>query len=143
MRRLFMLPLLIAAFTLSACGPGTKLGDLLSIATSTVVNPVDATNIYQIKNGYAATLELAVQWREFCWAKSYAALMADPVAKPICTNRRARLRALQVAQPKAALSIDKAETFVRNNPTLNATVLVSAAWDAYKEFQAVGAAPAK
>lgn len=134
MLRILMLPVMLLA--LAGCGPGSKVGDLLSAATSTIINPVDAVDIYRVKNVYAASLQGAVDWRSYCWSKPYAALMADPVANVVCKNRRSTVRAIQAAQLRAASAIDSAQTFVANNPTLNAASVISAAWSAVTSFQA-------
>lgn len=120
MKRLLILPLLLV-LALTGCAG--------------IPNPVSGTNIYQVKTVYAGTLELVVKWRELCWSRPYAALMADPIARPICQDRRSRLRAIQSADTKAFAAITTAENFVTNNPTLNAGTAVSVAWDAVTIFQ--------
>lgn len=133
MKRLLII---ICAVTLSLGGcAGTKVGDLLQAATTTIANPVGTTDIYRVKNAYAAALELAVEYRRYCWSKPYAALMADPVSKPVCEKRRAVVRFAQVAQRNASGAVVAAENFVANNPTLNASTVVGAAWQAVTDFQ--------
>lgn len=124
----------LVALSLGGCA-GTKVGDALHVVTATVANPVGTTDIYRVKNGYAAALALAVEYRRYCWSKPYAALMADPVSKPICEKRRAVVRVAQKARQNASGAIRAAETFVANNPTLNAASVVSAAWQAVTDFQ--------
>lgn len=109
----------------------------IGAVTSTIQNPVSSVNVYQVKNTYAATLQLVVDWRAYCWSKPYAALMADPIAKPVCQNRRAILRGVQTYHPKAAAAIRVADDFVRNNPTLDATSAISAAFTAVQNFKAL------
>lgn len=135
MKRFLLLPLLLFALALPACAVLEKVGDGISVATSTITNPVDSVDIYRLKNTYAATLELGAAYRQFCWSKPYAVLMADPVAKPICRNRRPVFRQIQLAQVKAGSAVRSAERFVQNNPTLNATSAISAAWQAVTDFQ--------
>jgi len=134
MKRIFLVPALFLA--LAACTNGPNLGALINVATTTVANPVDAVDIYRVKNVYAASLQGAVDWRSYCWSKPYAALMADPVGKIVCKGRRSTVRAIQMAQPKAASAIASAQNFVANNPTLNAASVISAAWSAVTAFQA-------
>jgi hypothetical protein len=124
------------ALSLGGCA-GTPFGDALRVATSTYNNPVRAVNIYQVKEGYAAVLEVANGWREYCYASPYALLMKDPIAGPVCRNRRSILRAIQSADTKAFAAITRAETFIRANPTINAVSVVSEAWAAVKDFQSV------
>jgi hypothetical protein len=118
--RFLIVPLLLFTLGLAGCAG--------------ITNPVSGTNIYQAKTLYAGTLELVVKWRELCWSKPYAALMADPIARPVCENRRSRLRTIQSADDKAFAAITVAENFVTANPTLNAGTAVSAAWNAATAF---------
>ncbi len=134
MRRFLLLPVILIALAVSGCA-GTKVGDLLSVATSTVTNPVRSVDIYRVKNVYAATLQLVVDYRKYCWDRSYAVLMADPVAKPVCRYRRIVVRTAQTTQVKAGSAIRSADSFVRDNPTLNASNVIGAAWQAVTDFQ--------
>ncbi len=132
MKRILIVPALFAVLALGGCA---GLKSAVETVTTTITNPINSTDIYRIKNVYAATLQLAVEYRQYCWARSYAVLMADIVAKPLCQNRRVVVRAMQVARPKAASAIRSADSFVRNNPTLNAGTVISAAWAAVTDFQ--------
>src|SRR5262245_9759086 len=102
------------ALTLAGCA-GTPAGEILRAASSTYANPVDGTNIYQVKNAYAAALTLVVRYREYCWSKPYAALMADPVSKPICERRREVVRVAQKTRRQARGAIDAADRFIAQN----------------------------
>lgn len=135
--RLLTVVAIAIAIPLAGCaGLGeTKLGLAVKAVTTTIVNPVGTTDIYRVKNAYAAALELAVEYRRYCWSKPYAVLLADPVSKPVCANRRAAVRFAQSAQRNAGGTIAAAENFVANNPTLNASTLVAAAWQAVTDFQ--------
>jgi hypothetical protein len=130
--------LMVLTLTLGGCASlsGTKLGDLVSAVTTTITNPVGDTDLYRAKNAYAASLELAVEYRAYCWKAPYATLMADPVAKPICEHRRAVVRAFQKAKTNAHAAIVAAQNFIVANPTLNAATAISAAWQAVTDFQA-------
>ena len=119
-----------ASLTLSACN--TPLGNLV---TGTVTNPIRSVDIYRAKNLYAGTLQLVVDYRQFCWAKPYAALMADPVTKAVCQNRRAVVRAVQTQRPTVAKAIKFAEDFVANNPTVDATAVIATAYKAASDFR--------
>ena len=134
MKRLLLLPLFVTALALAGCA-GTPFGDAVRVATSTYTNPVGPTNIYQAKIVYAATLELATSYREYCYKRPYAVLMVDPVAKVACKNRRSIVRSMQAADTKAYAAIITADNFVRQNPTVNATGLISAAVAAVTNFQ--------
>lgn len=114
-----------------------KVADFGSAITQTIVNPVKEVDIYRVKNLYAATLELFVQYRAYCWSRPYAVLMADPIAKPLCENRRAVVRSVQKERPKVSAAIRTAENFVRDNPTLSATNAIGAAWTAVNDFKSL------
>ena len=126
---------IILAFWLTACGPAQKLADFGTTITKTITNPVSSVDIYRIKNVYAATLQGFIDYRAYCWGKPFAALMADPIAKPVCEHRRAVVRKVQQARPKVAASIKVADNFVRDNPSLSATSVLDAAWNAVNDFR--------
>lgn len=136
MKRILLVPIVLLAIT--GCA---QFKELVTVATTTITNPVDAIDIYRAKNVYAASLQLASDWRDYCWSKPYAALMADSIAKPVCENRRRRLRTIQFYRVKASTALGDAQVFVLNHPTLNATDVISAAWEAVGNFKA--AIPAK
>lgn len=142
MNRLLATLALAATLVLGGCA-GTQLGKFVDVATTTVTNPVKPVNIYQVKTAYKAALGIAVDYREYCYARSYKSLMADPIAKPICQNRRGIIRSAQAAQVRARSAIDKADAFVKANPTVGASAIVTAAWDAVKDFQLSIPAPQK
>lgn len=134
LKRLLIVPLLLLG--LAGCA-GTPAGNFIRVATSTVVNPVSTTDIYRANNVYAATLEIANAYRKYCWSKPYAVLMQDPIAKPVCQNRRPVVRDIQAADDKAFLAIQTATRFVRDNPTLNASSVISAMWSAVNAYQSL------
>lgn len=136
MKRMLLLPAILLSLALAGCA-GTNVGTFVKAATTTIVNPVDSVDIYRVKNVYAGTLELGKAWREYCWSKPYAALMADRIARPLCQNRRETLRRMQAHEPKAFRALITAENFVAANPTLNAASLIAAAWRAVTDFQKV------
>lgn len=121
--------LLVAALALGACQTTNPF--------VSVTNPVTSVDIWRVKNTYAATLQLAKEWRAYCYARPYSVLMADPVAKPACQKRRSTVRQIQKYQPVAGTAVRKADEFVRNNPTVNAAGALGIAWDAVTEFQKV------
>lgn len=135
MRRIGIAGVLLAiSLTLGGCA-GTKLGDLWQKATADFANPVDRTDIHRAELAYAAALELAVEYRRYCWSAPYATLMADPVARPICEKRRAAVRLMQRYRRIAGVALGEAQQFVANNPTLSAAGIVGAAWSAIDNFQ--------
>lgn len=126
--------MLAVALALSLAGCG-HIGDALKLATASIENPISGVDIYRVKNTYAAALEIAAEYRRYCWSAPYKALMADAVARPLCQKRRAVVRRIDSADDKASAAISAAETFVANNPTISAVTVIGAAWDAVTAFK--------
>ena len=125
---------LSAALCLGACS--TPAGKILGqLATGTLANPVTAVNLYELDNVYAIAAQSAVDYRGYCYARPYAVLMTDPIAKPLCQNRRANVRNIQSLKNIAYGAVQKAETFVAQNPTLDASSLINAATTAIGALQ--------
>jgi len=98
-------------------------------------NPISSVTLYQVKNVYAIGLQLVVDYRNYCWARPYAVLMADPVAKPLCQNRRANVRAAQSAKAVAKKAVNTAEA-------IGTSDVITVAWNAVNVFKnAVPAVP--
>lgn len=133
------LAVVLIALSLAGCATGGV--DFFKLATASIDNPISGVDIYRVKNTYAAALELAAEYRRYCWSAPYNTLMADPVGSRICRTRRAVVRTIKRADTKASAAISAADTFVANNPTLSATALIGAAWEAVTSFQK--AIPAK
>lgn len=127
--------LFAVALSLGGCAPGTKLGDAFEVVTRTIQNPIGATDAIRIELAYGAAVTLAAEYRKFCWARTYKALMADPVAKPICAKRRSVARFSSIQRKNAKAALIAAQNFVRDNPTLNAATALGAAWQAVTDFQ--------
>lgn len=133
MRKILLIPAVaLSLLILPSCA---LIQNATDAVTQTITNPFGPVDIYRVKNVYAATLELVKDYRQYCWAKPYAALMADPVAAPLCKNRRPIVRAAQAARVKAKSAIVVADNFIRNNPSGNAISYVTAAWSAVNEFK--------
>lgn len=136
MRRLLILPFLLAALSLAGgCTTFSTVGSVVSTVTATIDNPIDTVDIHRARIVYNGILELAVGYRRYCWSRPYSELMKDSIAKPLCRNRRAVVRKLKAADDRAFAALTKAEAFVRDNPTINAATMVRAAWDAVTVFQ--------
>lgn len=134
-RKIMLAAAVASAFALAGCETANRVTSVITAATSTFANPVGEVDIYRAKNLYLATLKLANGWREYCWSKPYASIVADPVMRPACENRRATVRALQTANLNAAAGWRSAETFIRNNPSGNAVSYITAAWKAVNDFK--------
>jgi ElaB/YqjD/DUF883 family membrane-anchored ribosome-binding protein len=133
--KLFLLAPVLLALALGGCSAANNVGGFLSALSSGVTNPITASNIYELKNTYAATAELAVAYRKKCYGQPYAALTADPILKPLCQNRRAVVRQIQKTKAVASAAVKKADKFVKDNPTINASTVVNEAWSAVTAFQ--------
>jgi hypothetical protein len=105
--------------------------------TAPIANPATPVNIYQVKSVYAAALDLANGYRDYCYARPFKTLMADPIAGPVCKSRRSIVRKLGVADDQASAAIAKAEDFIARNPTISAVTVVREAWAAVTNFQGV------
>lgn len=143
MKRIIAITLL--GLSLAGCaGLAEKVLNLpAGVLATSISNPIAPVNIYQAKTVYAATLELANSYRDYCYSKPFAALMANPVSKPVCKSRRAIVRAMGAADDKAIAAIKTADNFVTNNPTLDATKAIRAAIAAVTDFQSIATANAR
>ena len=116
--------LLCVAVVIVACG-----------STGSVQNPITSVDMYRVKLAYAASLQLADDYRTYCWTKTYRQILADPVMKPVCQNRRTVVRGIQKYQPIAGTAVRKADDFVAKNPVIDASSVIQLAWTAVTNFQ--------
>lgn len=140
MRRIILASALIAlALTLGGCGAAQKLGQVVSGATTQIVNPVTPVNMYQVKNVYAAGQTLVLEYKNKCFGedglKTFAQIQSDAALRTLCAHRVSRWRAMKKADDKAHRAIDAANTFIANNPSGNAISYVQAAWKAVNDFK--------
>lgn len=105
--------------------------------TATITNPVTPVTIYQVKSVYAAALDIANGYRDYCYARPYATLMQDQIAGPVCKSRRSIITKLQAADDRASDAIAKADDFIKRNPTVSAVSVIREAWAAVTNFQGV------
>lgn len=135
--RILMLPLMLLA--LAGCGTLDPTGKSIlqggTSITAAVQNPVTPTNTYQVKLAFNIAVKGGNRWANYCWSKTYAALMADPVGSHVCENRRAMRRALSAAADKANAAIRTADTFIRNNPTISPFSVIDDAWRAVTDYK--------
>lgn len=136
--RLCVWRVLVLAGVLALGGCGT-VGDVVSRVGAGIAqgvpNPITQVDIYRVRNTYAASLEAAAAWRTYCYARPYAVLIRDPIARPICQDRRSVIRRLQDARPRVASAVRIADDFVTRNPTLDASTALRTAWDAIAWMQ--------
>jgi len=125
MRRI--IPIVLTALLLAACGTVQNVGNLLS-------SPATSVALYDAELGYASTQKLALRYYAYCFTNhTYAQILADPVAKPICQTRRTVWRKVQKADRYALQTITTANSVLTSSA-------VDAAVAAVKAF--TGAVPA-
>jgi hypothetical protein len=73
------------ALALGGCATLDQVGKVASAVTKDFANPVSATDIYRAENVYAATLQLAVDYRRYCWSKPRS---RPPAPKPLRRSAR-------------------------------------------------------
>jgi hypothetical protein len=134
-RRILLVAL--AALWLGGCASNPITTVIGQIATGTLPNPISTTNVYQVKNVYAIAAESTISYRGYCFGRTYAVLMADPIAKNICANRRPVWRKIVSYKNTAYAAVVKADNFVKNNPTLDASAVISQATAAISALQSV------
>lgn len=105
--------------------------------TASIQNPATPVNIYQVKSVYEKAVDIANSYRDYCYARSYKSLMADPIAGVACKSRRPIITKLQDADDKAFAAIQKAEDFIARNPKISAASVVREAWAAVTNFKGV------
>lgn len=118
---------LFFSLAIAGCTEARRVADFVAATATAITSPVDQVNIYRVKNVYDIAGKAAVRWRVTCWSKPYAALIADPVYRPICENRRPRLRAIMAADLEASALISAAER--------SGGDAVMTAWNAVNRFQ--------
>lgn len=138
MRRFLILSLMLAAFILTSCGP--KVGEFIAAATTPFANPITATNIDQVKLGYAGAEALMLEYYDKCFGadgkKTVAEIKADAVLVVLCKRRISRWYAMKAADNRAYVLTRAADKFIANNPQGNAVSYISAAWKAVNDFKA-------
>lgn len=135
LRRIFLVPALLAALALSGCSGGTSIftggGSLLG----TITNPLGINELAAVEGAYGVALTGAVSYRRYCYSAPLAQL-----PKEVCGNRRAVVRKLQELDNKAYAAIVAARNFARDNPTISAFSVIGAARQAVADFQSLASA---
>lgn len=96
-------------------------------ACAAIKNPVDTPKLATVEASYGAALSIAVGYRDAC-----AKRLIPPDCRPI-------VKQIQAYGIRAQNAIVYARSFVRKNPTLDATVAIRVAQDAVtalKDYQA-------
>ena len=99
---------------------------LFACATApSITNPISQSAVYNLENGYGVAQSLAV---------AYTRLRRCTVTMTLPCSTHTTIVALATADHKARAALSAAETFVRNNPTLSAASVISAAQAALSAF---------
>jgi len=125
----------LLSFTLAACATlpdGTKV----FLPTASVNNPVSPSTLYDIKATYAVEASGAAEYIERYRQGHRCTKTSLESVSNICSRRSIVLK-LQKADRDAQLSLGKATTFIRDNPTLDASSLISAAQIAVTAFYTI------
>jgi hypothetical protein len=123
---------LTLSLALAGCvkGPG---GTNIFLPTASVTNPLGPTSLYDLKSTYAiaqAGADLYVQrYRDgFRCTKTKLESVSN-----LCSRRSIVIK-MQNADRSAGIAIGKVEVFIRDNPTIDASSLLSAAQSAVTAF---------
>lgn len=97
--------------------------------TTSYNNLLDKRSLANVESAYGITLTAAVTYRDLCAKKIIARATCAPVVAK-----------LQAADRKAQVALKNLRSFVRNNPTLDATSLLLSVKNAVDNFKAIAAA---
>lgn len=100
---------------------------LMAACPARFQNPVSNETLANTEATYGAALAVAVNYRRACVAKKAS----------IYPGCRAVVAQLQSVGKIAQTSVLMARDFVRKNPTLDASAVISTAWAAVSQFQEV------
>lgn len=96
-------------------------------ACATIQNPVTANELAAVESAYGVTLSVAVAYRNACARKA-------SYVYPSC---RSIVPRLQAAGRSAQTAVVAARKFVRENPTIDASSLISVARLAVDQFKTI------
>lgn len=124
--------LLIALLALGGCATmpdGTKV----FLPTASVKNPVTPASLYDIKATYTIAQAGAAAYIDRYRAGHRCTKTALESVTNVCSRRSVVLR-LQQADRTAQIAIGRVDAFIRDNPTIDASAVVSAAQMAVGAF---------
>lgn len=140
MKRFLTAAVVAVSIAFAGCA---QLGQIASIATTTITTPVSATNLYQGKLVFAASQELVLKYQQDCFGSqlppypvSLAVIRADAVLSIQCKRRVSRYNAMKSAENRANAAIIAADNFIARNPTGNAASYIAAALRAVNDYRA-------
>lgn len=127
MRKIF--GLLVTAFLITGCA-GQSVFEGGTSLTAPFQNPVGREQLAQLEAAYGVVLTAAVTYRRLPLCKAGQTATFSNV----CAQRAIILQ-LQSYDRRAQAALKIARNFVRNNPTLNAFTVISAAQQAISDFR--------
>lgn len=107
---------LVLALILGGCGGFNPFGS--------IDNPLSPNRLAQVESAYGIALSAAVSYKRACAQRIIARATCTPI-----------VRVLQSYDRRAQVAIRAARTFVRNNPRLDATSIITNASLAVQTFQ--------
>lgn len=126
--------LVLAAVGLSLAGCATLPdGKKVFLPTASVQNPVTPQNLADIKATYAIAQTGAVAYIDR-YRQGHRCTKTAPESLGNLCSRRSVVLKLQDADRKATMALGRATVFIRDNPTLDASSLISAAQIAVGAF---------
>jgi hypothetical protein len=123
---------LMLSFALTGCVNGPN-GTKVFLPTASVVNPVTPLSLYDIKATYAiAQVGADTYIQRYRDGFRCTTTKLESVTN-LCSRRSIVLK-MQDADRKAQVAMGKADTFILNNPTIDASSVISAAQLAVTAF---------
>lgn len=107
-------------------GVGVVVNGIDAIGTVAIKNPVTRTRLAQVVATYGGYQAAANVYRDLCDQKTIARSTCAPVVLK-----------LQAADRQVMIAIEAAASFIRNNPTLDASSVVSVAISAFTAFKQI------
>jgi hypothetical protein len=133
MKRIFLAATL--ALSLAGCVSGPN-GTTTFLPTASVANPVTATSLYDIKATYAIAQAGANTYIQR-YRDGFRCTRTRLESVTNLCSRRSIVVKMQDADRKAQIALGKADTFILNNPQLDASSVISAAQIAVTTFYQV------
>lgn len=130
MKRIFLV--LVLGFVLVSCVNGPN-GTKIFLPTASVANPVTSTSLYDLKATYAIAQAGADTYIQR-YRDGFRCTTARLESVTNLCSRRSIVIKMQVAESKASIALGQVDAFVRDNPTLDASSVISAAQRAVTTF---------
>lgn len=129
MKRILTAMLLAGTLALGGCASGGGFPKL------SITNPVTTNDIVTVKAAYGAALAVAAEYRDL-YDRNRCTVSRPESLTNICARRSVVVR-MQNAAKVANIAINNADWFIRTNPTLDPTSVISAARAAVSTFRQI------